>query len=424
MAKTQLAGRKRNAFPAIKMSREEAKGFVSAYNKHAGNATLAGAEFGLTRDQMRRRLSQAGIQHKLFPKNFSVLETAQGKVASPEVAATVKLVRANTDNAYMRSQIKQLNIDIDKLHREIAKYQFATNAGITPAEWTLKDHSKRGKSPHIPVLFTSDAQVGEVVDAAEVEYGRGYSTPIYRERHRELIDTTIYLADKHTGDDWTFPGIIYIRGGDAVSGGIHEELRETDDSLPLEAARVVFEEESAGIRKLVEYFGKVDVKSVSGGNHDRDTPKRQTKKRVGHSIDALVDYMLADHFKDDKRVTFQLTKSTDVIFPIFDKQALATHGDNIGSGGGTGYVGPIASITKGVQKIMMEQTNMGRIIDHVYVGHFHQFHHSRIVTANGSYVGYSEFAKSFRMRPEPPTQTLQFWNAKRGLVDLRPIVLT
>lgn len=419
-----MAAKNKSSFTAERMSLKQAEKYVAASNKHMGDKTAAGAEFGITRGVFTRRLEQAGIQHKLFPKNFSILEARSKLVADPDKQATVKLIRANNDASYMRSQIKQLNDDNERLQREIERFQFATKAGLTPAEWTLRDHSKRGKSDHIPVLFSSDAQVGEVVNKDEVEYGRGYNTTIYRERHRELIDTTIYLSDQHTGDDWTFPGIIYIRGGDAVSGGIHEELRETDDSLPLEAARVVFEEESAGILKLADYFGKVDVKSVSGGNHDRDTPKRQTKKRVGHSIDALVDYFLADHFKNDKRVTFQLTKSTDVIFPIFDKQALATHGDNIGSGGGTGYVGPIASITKGVQKIMMEQTNMGRIIDHVYVGHFHQFHHSRIVTANGSYVGYSEFAKSFRMRPEPPTQTLQYWNAKRGLVDLRPVVLT
>lgn len=407
----------------MKISKRDAEKFVAAMNKHLGDKTAAGAEFGISREAFGRRLAYAAQQHKLYPKNFTLLEQRSGIVADPDKQATVKLLRAQSDQAYMRSQIKQLNADLDKVHRELERYRFATKAGLTPAEWTLSDHAKRGKSSHLPVLFSSDAQVGEVVDPAEVEYGRGYNTLIYRERHRELIDTTIYLADKHTGDDWEFPGIIYIRGGDAVSGGIHEELRETDDSLPLEAARVVFEEESAGIHKLADYFGKVEVKSVSGGNHDRDTPKRQTKKRVGHSIDALVDYFLADHFKNDPRVTFQWTKSTDVIFPIFGFQALATHGDNIGAGGGTGYVGPIASITKGVQKIMMEQTNMGRIIDHVYLGHFHTFHHSRILTANGSYVGFSEFAKSFRMRPEPPTQVLQFWNAKRGLVDLRPVIL-
>lgn len=413
---------KKTQFKPLAMSKDDARRYVNAVNKHFGDKTAAAAEFGLTRDQLRRRLEQAGVRHKLFPKNFSILEQREKQRATPEAQDAINLARSRADAAYKESVIKQLRKDIDKLNVEIARFRSATKADITPATWTLPDRVRTQKE-HMPVLFVSDAQVGEVIDPAEIEYGRGYNTAIFRERYRELIDTTIYLAKDHVSDSWTFPGIIYIRGGDAVSGGIHEELRETDDSLPLEAARVVFEEEARGIELLADFFGRVDVKSVSGGNHDRDTPKRQTKKRVGHSIDALVDYMLANHFKNDKRVTFQLTKSTDVIFPIFNVQALATHGDNIGSGGGTGYVGPIASITKGVQKIMMEQVNMGRVIEHVYLGHFHTFHHSRILTANGSFPGYSEFAKSFRMRPEPPTQVFQIWHPKRGLVDLRPIVL-
>lgn len=333
------------------------------------------------------------------------------------------LTKERAAHSYTKDLLKQAQGDLEVLHKEIERFRFAAKASETAADWTYTPRPA-SKGDHMPVLFVSDAQVGEVIDAAEVEYGRGYSTPIFRERYRELISTTIYLSQNHVSPEWTFPGIIYIRGGDAVSGGIHEELRETDDLLPLEAARVVFEEEAAGIRELAEVFGRVEVKSVSGGNHDRDTPKRQTKKRVGHNIDAMIDYMLAMHFSNDKRVTFQLTKSPDVVFPIFGFQALATHGDNIGSGGGTGFIGPVANIAKGVQKIRIEQGMLGRIIDHVYVGHFHTFHHCRPFTANGSFPGYSEFAKSFRMQPEPPTQALQYWHPKRGLVDLKPIVLT
>lgn len=332
------------------------------------------------------------------------------------------LTKEKAAHSYTKSLLEQARKDIERINKEVGRYRAAMDASLVPADWTRAPRAAH-KSEHIPVLFISDAQVGEVIDPTEIEYGRGYNTPIFRERYREVVDTTIYLSEKHVGEDWTFPGIIYIRGGDAVSGGIHEELRETDDCLPLEAARIVFEEEAAGIEKLADFFGRVDVKSVSGGNHDRDTPKRQTKKRVGHNIDAMIDYMLANYFRGDPRVTFQLTNSTDVVFPIFDSLALATHGDNIGSGGGTGFIGPVANIAKGVQKIRVEQGHLKRIINHVYVGHFHTFHHCRQFTANGSFPGYSEFAKSFRMQPEPPTQALQYWNPKRGMVDLRPIVM-
>lgn len=332
------------------------------------------------------------------------------------------LTKEKAAHSYTRDLLKQAEIDIANLRKEIARFEYASKASAAPADWTLPSRTA-AKADHVPVLLVSDAQVGEVIDPEETEYGRGYNTPIFRERYRELVSTAIYLSDQHVSKEWKYPGMIYIRAGDAISGGIHEELRETDDLTPLEAVRVVFEEEAAGIEKLAEFFGKVDVKSTSGGNHDRNTLKPQSKKRVQHSYDSLVDYMLANRFKDDARVTFQLTKSPDVVFPIFDKTALATHGDNIGGGGGTGFIGPVANIAKGVQKIIMEQVHMGRIVDHVFLGHFHTFHHCHAFTENGSFPGYSEFAKKFRMRPEPPTQTLQYWNARHGMVDLRKIVM-
>lgn len=332
------------------------------------------------------------------------------------------LSKERAAHSMTKDLLKQAQSDAAILRKEVQRFQFAMNAGLAPADWTLSERGGK-KADHIPLLLVSDAQVGEVIQAAETEYGRGYDTPIYRERYRELIDTTIYLADQHVSKDWQYPGMIYVRAGDAISGGIHDELRETDDLTPLEAVRVVFEEECAGIEKLVEFFGRVDVKSTSGGNHDRTTLKPQSKLRVEHSHDALIDYMLANYFRKDERVTFQLTKSPDVVFPVGGKTLLATHGDNIGSGGGTGFIGPVANIAKGVQKIIMEQVHMGRIIDHVLLGHFHTFHHCHAFTENGSFPGYSEFAKKFRMRPEPPTQVLQFWNAKHGLVDLRTIRL-
>lgn len=401
----------------MQISKRDAEKYVNALNRHEGVLMLAAAEFGLSRDAYQRRLSYARNQHGLKPKNFELLAQAKKVTEAKEVAD-----KRAADAAMVRSELEQARKDIERLNAEIERFKFATKADIYPAEWTLGKRVKH-KGVHVPVLFVSDAQVGEVIDADEVEHGRGYSSPIFRERYRELIDTTIYLSDQHVGEDWQFPGIVYIRGGDAISGGIHEELRDTDDATPLEAVRIVFEEEAAGIEKLAEFFGKVEVKSVSGGNHDRSQLKPRGKKRVAHSYDALIDYMLAHHFRNDKRVTFQLTKSPDILFPIFGFKGLATHGDNIGAGGGTGFIGPLATILKGVSKIMLEQTKLGRIIDHVYVGHFHTFNQNRRFTSNGCFPGYSEFAKKFRMDPEPPIQSLQYWNAKRGVVDFKPIVL-
>jgi hypothetical protein len=133
--------------------------------------------------------------------------------------------------------------------------------------------------------------------------------------------------------------------------------------------------------------------------------------------------MLSREFKNDKRVTFQTTKSPDVYFPIYERRILMTHGDNIGSRGGQGMVGPAATIMRGAQKVIMEQAALGRVVDEVHMGHFHQFMYMDWVLVNGCFPGYSEFAKNNRMRPGPPEQTLLFYHPKRGVVDLKRIYL-
>jgi hypothetical protein len=276
----------------------------------------------------------------------------------------------------------------------------------------------------MPYLLTSDFQIGEVIRADETEAGYGYDSSVFRSRYRRMIDTTIYLAFQHGGQGWTYPGIIYARGGDTISGAIHDELKETDDLTPIEAVECAFEEESAGIHKLADAFGKVEVKTPgSAGNHDRNLMKPTTKKASAHSYDRLIAYMLRREFNTDKRVTFQTSRSFDVRFPIYNKTILLTHGDRMGSGGGQGFVGPAATILRGVQKVLMEQAALGFHVDRVDHGHFHYPMLLDFVLSNGCMPGYSEFAKQFRMRPTPPQQSLLFHHPKRGMVDFKPIHL-
>ena len=111
-------------------------------------------------------------------------------------------------------------------------------------------------------------------------------------------------------------------------------------------------------------------------------------------------------------------------FSIYDMRILLTHGDRMGSAGGTGFVGPAATILRGVQKVILEQSALGYHVDRVDHGHFHYPMYLPHVLSNGALPGYSEYAKGFRMRPTPPQQFLVYHHARRGVVDVKPIILT
>jgi len=340
--------------------------------------------------------------------------------ADRSLADEVKLHRAQTGADAARVRLKEALGEIARLEAQLGEYQWAQGVRIDPPEWTVARST--GKHEHIPVLITSDFQIGEVIRPQETDHTHGYSVEIFRRRYRALIAQAIRLCLDHQ-PCWTYPGIIYERLGDTISGGIHEELAETDEVTPIESVQIAAEEETAGIRALAEAFGRVLVQDCGGGNHDRDTHKPRSKAAGAHSFDRLVSYILQREFKDDPRVEFHTTESPDIIFPVYDRMILATHGDKIGSRGGQGFIGPSATIARGAQKVIMEQQALGRRIDEVHLGHFHTFTDQDFVISNGCLPGYSEYAKLNRLRPQPPLQVLAFYSPKWGRVCTKRIFL-
>lgn len=400
---------------AAALSDELATDAWLAFQSHGNNQAAAAKSLGLPEKTFAGRLKAYSRAHKI--------DLTQFKPAEPTLDERVAQHRDSEIQQSARAKLKDSLRVITALEDRIKELEWGAKASFQPADWALPTHTAK-KREHMPYLLTSDFQVGEVIRQEETEYGSGYNSSIFRSRYRRMIDTTIYLSFQHGGRGWTYPGIIYARGGDTISGGIHEELRETDDLTPVEACEAVFEEEAAGILKLAEAFGRVEVKTPgAAGNHDRNTFKGHSKKASAHSYDRLIAFMLRNYFNKDKRVTFQTSESFDVYFPIYGKNILLTHGDRMGSSGGQGFIGPAATILRGVQKVMMEQAAIGRHVDRVDHGHFHFPMITDFSCSNGCLPGYSEYAKQFRMRPSPPIQTLLYHHPKRGVVDIKQINL-
>lgn len=391
--------------------------------EEGGNVTAAGRRVGVSRSTMAHRLF---VAQQYVPADAITLKAPVVATAKPEPTVEDRVAehRSQREARESRSALKDSLRVIAGLEDRIRDLEWAAKASFKPAEWSLPERV-REKREHIPYLLTSDFQIGEVIRAEETEAGYGYDSNIFRRRYRAMIDTTIYLSTQHGGTEWRYPGIIYARGGDTISGDIHEELKVTNDLTPEEAVECAFEEESAGIAKLADAFGHVDVKSPGGaGNHDRTTFKPWAKQAAKRSYDRLIAYMLRNHFNHDPRIHFQVSESFDVYFPIYNLKVLLTHGDRMGSSGGQGFIGPLATIMRGAQKVIQEQAALGRHVDRVDHGHFHTPAFLFWVLSNGCMPGYSEYAKAFRMRPSPPTQQLLFHHHKHGVVDIKPIILT
>lgn len=288
-----------------------------------------------------------------------------------------------------------------------------------PPEWMVERTQASG-APHTPVLVFSDSQWGEVIDRENMDGINEFDVPIAEERYRRLIERTVDISLEHLPKN-RYSGIVYLRGGDMVSGDIHEELRETNELAAIPAVRSLVAAESWGLEQLASAFGRVHVVSVPG-NHGR-TQKKPPYKRVQDNYDTLSAWWLEDRLRGDSRLTWQTPSSTDAVFEMHGRLYLATHGDRIGSSGGQGFIGPAATIMRGMKKTMDEYARRGVALSKMFVGHFHTAYDLGYGWSNGSLPGYSEFARGNRMTPEPPVQWLIFFHPKYGATSQWKVLL-
>ncbi len=309
----------------------------------------------------------------------------------------VKRLRRDLAEATIRAD------EVDAIRSGILR---ATNTPLEDVELPMFDVGSH-ESAHTPILFTSDKQFGEVVNLSEMDGMNAFDRLIFEERYTRMIDKTIRWCDA-IADGWraVYPnGIVYLRGGDEISGQIHEELRETNDLSAAPACRELVRIERAGIRRLREAFGHVHVISIPG-NHGRTKVKPVHKGYTEHNWETVLAWWLADSLADDEGVTFECPASGYARFEAEGWRFLMIHGDRMGAGGGSGFIGAPAPITKGHLKQRIIAAEMDDPVDYVLTGHLHTSMKLPRGFANGSMVGYNEFARSLGLQPDCAKQWL------------------
>lgn len=363
-----------------------------------GNRAAAARDLGLPPSTFKSRLNRAHER--------AVVDGTEDLPMTDRRRFEDEVTRLRSE---LRDMARQQNDadDIRKLAFGLAEFN------PSPPKWSFTPSSSK-RQQEMPILFTSDFQFGEVVSLAEMDGVNEYNPKIAENRYKVLIQRTIDICFSHSTNT-NYPGIYYLRGGDAISGAIHQELAETDAFTPPVAVMRLAEIEIAGIKALKEKFGKVHVISIPG-NHGRTTLKPRAKQYADLNLESLLAWAVELYFRDDPDVTFSTPRSGDAHFTIFNTRFLLTHGDRIGSRGGTGFVGPAATILRGFKKTKQVYDDLGKSFDYLLVGHYHSMFDLGGCFANGSLIGYNEYAMAIRAKPEPPQQWLLFVHPEKGVV--------
>jgi hypothetical protein len=320
-----------------------------------------------------------------------------------------KLRRLEVEVKDLRAKGKRLQADLDRAEDLRDSVFHLAVSDYAPVRWPALKPGKARDRLHKPILFTSDGQYGEVVRADEMDGMNQFNKAIYAERYVRMLDKTIKWADA-IAEGWGAKydeGMIYLRGGDAISGEIHDELRETNDASVRGALLELAALESAGIRRLKDRFGHVHVISIPG-NHGRITVKPRHKSYVNLNFETILADLIHAKFEREPGITFETPASGFAYFEACGWSFEMRHGDRMGAGGGTGFIGAPAPITKGHLRTRMAAAMVGKKVDYVLTGHLHTSMKLPRGFANGSMPGYNEYARSFNLDPDAAKQWLIF----------------
>lgn len=381
-----------------KLSDAELIRTLQVRRKHDKSMPAAAAELGISTRSLRERVTEA--------KNRGLTTSTKIVDETDRLKTKVKTLEAEL------AGIKRDNVTAEDIREKI--YGLASSTP-SPPKWL--HISKPGRSSGVPVVVWSDFHWGERVFPEEVGGVNEFNRAIAKGRLRNLVAATIDLTKNHMVNP-DYPGIVVCLGGDMISGGIHDELRETNEG-PIQVTLLEVQEELiTALTKVADAFGKVFVPCVVG-NHGRMTLKPRAKHRVFESYEWNLYCQLERHFKNDPRIQFLIPSEADAHFSVFGHRLMLTHGDALGVKGGDGIIGSLGPIARGTLKVGRSEAQVGRDFDTLIIGHWHSYiprGEAVPVIVNGALKGYDEYARLYlRARFSRASQALFFVHPKYGI---------
>ena len=385
--------------------------FIEMFNR-LGTISACARELGCDRKTFREKLrKQQANTPAAEPQACSEAAEDGPELVLDAVEAKAKK-KAATD---ARKTISALCDEVLSLRKSSELLAMLDAQPECVAPWNI---GRKEKTASTAILFTSDFQAGEVIKGSEIDNANHYDLQTFRARYDLLIERTCEEIDAHSAP---IEGLYYLRGGDAISGGIHAELKDTDEGSPIECVQYVADVEIAGITHLADKYGRVHVVSIPG-NHGRIMGPwglgNRCKGYAAHNLETLLALLISKHFKNDDRVTFFTPESGDAEFTVYGHRFLMIHGDRMKGSGG------INGISNGHRKTREQFAATGYPIDYMLSGHYHTSVTFPGGFGNGSLAGWGEYAKSIGALPDAAKQWLMFVTPRDGVSKALELVVS
>lgn len=389
----------------------------------------AGSRCGTSDDRLRRQFRDLG--YKLVEIKLPELPPVGDALSAEEVLRqqladkTEELRRNETLRLRDISLIKGLRKEIFDRDAEDEKVAEASSLRFNP--FVIQPHLHEPSSPGFPGTMWSDLHIGEEVTSREMGGLNVFNRDIAWQRMDRLVTGTIKLWRNYAGLRPEYPGVWLNLGGDIISGGIHEELRETNWGTIEEQAVDAGELIIAGLLGMADAFAvhgvdapKIYVPCVVG-NHGRHSLKPVAKRHVRENREWGIYKSLQAQLATDDRFVFFIPDQPDFHYEVYGHKFMLTHGNQIGARGGDGHIGAVGPITRGSMKTNWAEMQIGMNFDTMIIGHYHAYSPRGVlvpVIVNGAFKGFDEYAMNvLRVPYSPPMQAAWMVSPTHGIVN-------
>jgi hypothetical protein len=360
------------------------------------------------------QLDKAFARHQLpTPQSFLKQKPAVKAPPAPPQHPLESQAEAEK-RARLREHMEDMVQEVRELRARM-RFLDLVSANREPPRILAREKSS-GLREMTAIALASDWHVEEKVDPAAIAYVNEYNLAIASRRVERFFRAIIWQIEHHRAD-----GLVLIRelllwlGGDLITGFIHPELIENNELAPIEAILWLKPLLINGLLTLLEVLGLDQLTVVcSYGNHGRTTDKSRIVTGYANSFEWLLYNVLADHFKGDPRIRFEITPSAHQYAQVYDWKLHFHHGDEVRYNGGVG--GLTVPLIKRIAK-----WDRLKNCDIHHIGHFHQYLDLGYGVVNGSLIGYNAYAQSIGAEPEPPQQAFYLLDSKRGKCQKTPL---
>jgi hypothetical protein len=333
-----------------------------------------------------------------------------------ETPELTELRRRARELGDVRDELKRERERSERLERELGLLAKVGHRSVPPA-WLASPPKATRQHHATPWLLLSDLHLDEVIEPGEVLGVNAYNRTIARRRLEETAGNFVKVCR----DYWsgvTYDGVVVALAGDLFSGDIHDELRETNEDTLLGSLDYWIDPLADVLRLIGDEFGKVHVPVVVG-NHGRTSRKPRAKFRARSNFDWFVGRALQRAFRADKRVTFDVSDSADVIVPSYGHNVMVTHGDQATGGAGIGGIWP--PLMRLDARKRQRQSAVQQPYDLMVLGHWHTLTFGPSFIVNGSLKGYDEYAFTMNFGYEVPAQAAWLMTPEHGKTYTAPI---